>query len=140
MKTTLKLIGWTLLAALLLSILIVATGTAWLTPLAHATIQIDDDTLTLAALHGSDWLLAVGAITVAVMAALVGVLLALLIVPLAVLLPLLVAALAIGVAVAVVLGVAALAASPLLLIGWLLWRLVRSERPRNAAPAATIPA
>ena len=90
-------------------------------PLAHAVVTIDGDSVTLAQLHGSSVLL--GLATLVVLFALV------LVLPLAVVLPLVATALALVIAFAAVLGSMALALSPLILLGWLIWRLARPERP-----------
>jgi hypothetical protein len=57
-----------------------------------------------------------------------------LIVPIAVALPLIVAALVAFAVLTAVVGTVALALSPLLLIGWLAWRLTRPSRRAPASP------
>ena len=74
----------------------------------------------------------------AMLAIFVVLMVALLLLPVVVLVPLLVLVLALPLAFAAltVAGVAALLLSPLLLVGWVIWRLVRSPRP--PAHAATM--
>lgn len=128
MKTALKALAWTMAISFVVSIALVAAGATWLLPLDHGVITIDGDSITLGALHGTDWL-------VAVLIALAAVLVIVLVVPVAVLLPLLVVALVMGVALLTMLGVAALVLSPLLLVVWVVWRLARADRPRQAGGA-----
>jgi len=128
MKTAFKLFAWLMLIALVVSIGLVIAGAAWLLPLDRGVITIDGDSITLGALHGADWLVAVAGVFVAIVVVA-------LVVPLAVVLPLLFAAFVVGLAMLMVLGVAALFFSPLLLLVWVVWRLVRSERPRQAGGA-----
>jgi hypothetical protein len=125
MKTAFKLCAWLMLIALVVSIGLVIAGAAWLLPLDRGVITIDGDSITLGALHGADWVLAVVGVFVAIIV--VG-----LVVPLAVVLPLL--------AMLAVLGVAALFFSPLLLVVWVVWRLVRSDNKPRANAGATIAA
>ena len=72
----------------------------------------------------------------AMLAIFVVLMVALLLLPVVVLVPLLVLALPLAFAALTVAGVAALLLSPLLLVGWVIWRLVRSPRP--PAHAATM--
>jgi hypothetical protein len=128
MKTALKVLAWTMLVSLVVAIGLVAAGATWLLPLDHGVITIDGDTITLGALHGTDWLVALLLVVAAV-------LIVVLIVPIAVLVPLLAAALGLGVALLAMLGAAALVMSPLLLLVWIIWRLARAEKPRGAGGA-----
>ncbi|MBS0447505.1 MAG: hypothetical protein JSR59_16310 [Proteobacteria bacterium] len=128
MKTAFKVCGLLLLVALLLSIGLVVACAHWLLPLDHGVLTIDDESITLGALHGADWLIAIVGVLVAL-------LVAVLVVPIAIVLPLLVAAFALGLVLLAVLGVVALVFSPLLLAVWLVWLLVRPARPRAPAGA-----
>ncbi|CAN5119366.1 hypothetical protein BH11PSE9_BH11PSE9_07980 [soil metagenome] len=124
MKTMLKFTAWMLAIAMLVSIVLVAVGTTWTAPFHHAVIDIDGDTFTLgewAALHGGDWVLAVGGVMLAL-------LVALFVVPFAVLVPLTIVALCILAAFFTVAGVAMLVMSPMLLVVWIVWRLARGPK------------
>ena len=134
MNRFVKVSAWLLLAGAVLSVLLAAAVMQWAVPLDGAVINIDGEQLSLAPLHGGEWLLALGGVMLALI---VVVLVLVLVVPIAVLVPVLIAALAIAVALFTVLGVAALLLSPLLLFGWVVWRLARG--PSAAAkPDATI--
>ena len=90
------------------------------------TVSVDGDTWRVGTVHGvHGW--------VAAMAATAAVAVVLIVVPLVVMFALLAAALGIGAALFAVLLAAALAASPLLLLGVLIWWIVR---PRRRAPSA----
>jgi len=119
-----------LLAGAVLSALLVAAAMQWAAPLAGATLSIDGAQFRFTPLQGGEWLLAIGAVLLALVVVL-------LVVPFAVIVPLLCAALGIAVAVCVVLGVAALLLSPLLLLVWIAWRLARSPSAARG-PGATI--
>ena len=134
MTRFIKVGAWLLLAAAVLSVLLVAAVMQWGAPLDGAVINIDGEQLSLASLHSGEWLLALGGVMLALLVVL---LVLLLVVPIAVLVPVLIAALAIAVALFTVLGVAALLFSPLLLFGWVVWRLIRGPS-RAAKPDATI--
>ena len=130
MNRFIKTSRWLLLAGAVLGALLIAAVVQWAPPLDGATLDIDGEQFTLTQLQGGEWLLAIGA----VLLALVGVLL---VVPFALIVPLLCAALGIAVAMCVLLGVAALLLSPLLLLAWIVWRLARSpSAPRG--PGATM--
>ena len=128
MKRVARFVAWLMLAGLVLGVAGVIACGAWTLPLQHAVINIDGDQFTLAHLQGLDWLVAAAAVLLATV-------IVVLVVPIAVLVPLLIAACAIFVALAAVLGVAALLLSPLLLIGWVVWRLVRGGGRRAATVA-----
>jgi hypothetical protein len=89
-------------------------------PLAQAVVTIDGNQVTLAQLHGGAALF--GAVALLVLIVLVFV------VPFAVLLPLLLVGLGLVCAFVALLGTAALLLSPLILLGWLIWRLARPQR------------
>ena len=130
MKTTLKFMVWMLVIAMSVSVALVAIGATWAAPFHHAVIDIDGDTFTLgewATLHGSDWVLAVGGVMLAL-------LVVLFVVPFAVLVPLTIVALCILAALFTVAGVAMLVMSPMLLLVWIVWRLARG--PKRAAVVA----
>jgi hypothetical protein len=125
--------AWGRVAAALLLLLLFAIAVVlafiWsLSSLDHMAITVDGETLALSGISG--WHAAL-----LVMALVVAALLALVVATLAVVLVLGIAAL--GVAIGGFTAVAALAlvASPLLLIGWLIWRLLRPapvSRPATA--------
>lgn len=92
------------------------------------TIAIDDETLVLPALHGGTLVAALFGVAIAVVVALV-------VVPLALLAAFGAAALGIAGALIALVGVAALAASPLLLVVALVWWGLRAARKAPAAPA-----
>ena len=115
-----------LLVFVTLVVIVAAIGAAL--PLDHTTIQIDDQTVHLSGIHGADAALVVVSVAAAAMLALV-------LGTLAVVFALLAAALSIGVALILVLATLALAASPLLLIVWAIWRLSRPAVRRAPPPA-----
>lgn len=130
MNRFIKACLWLLLAGAVVSALLVAALMQWAAPLDGATLSINGEQFTFTRLQGGEWLLAVGAVLLAM-------LVVLLVVPFALIVPLLCAAFGIAVAVCVVLGVAALMLSPLLLLVWLVWRLARSPSAARG-PGATI--
>jgi hypothetical protein len=132
MNRFIKACLWLLLAGAVVSALLVTALMQWAAPLDGATLSIDGEQFTFTRLQGGEWLLAVGAVLLAM-------LVVLLVVPFAVIVPLLCAAFGIAVAVCVVLGVAALLLSPLLLLLWLVWRLTRGPSAARG-PGATISA
>ena len=126
MSRVIKTLGWTLLVGLMLSIALVAAVVSAIGPLDQTVIQLDGAPVTLAQFHAGHWLVAVGAVMLALIVTL---LIVLLVVPVAVLVPLTVAALALVGALILVAGIAALAFSPLLIcvgLVWLIWRLARA--------------
>ena len=132
-----KTLGWTALVGLLLAAVLVASLVAMTGPLHSTLIQINGEPVTFAHLGVGEGLVAVVGMALAL-------LIVLLVVPLAVLLPLAVVALVLVgvlvVALGAVAGVAALVFSPLILLAgavWLIWRLVRSDRPKRTAPSDT---
>ena len=89
--------------------------------LGQAVISIDGDRVTFSELHGHPLVgFAVGTAVALV---------ALVLVPIVVCVPLLAVALALAVAVLALAGTAALVLSPLLILGWIVWRLARPGRP-----------
>ncbi len=122
----LKLTGWLLLAGALASVLLIAAALQWGDLTEGASFVIDGEQVSLSGMHAGHWLLLIGGVTLAL-------LVVLLVVPFAVIVPLLCAAFGIAVALCVVLGMAALLLSPLLLLGWIVWRLTRSP---SATPRA----
>ena len=128
MRSAWKIVGWTLLIGLAFLVALGA-GAAWIGALAHTTIQIDGETLTLASLSGAGGLAAIGGVMLAM-------LVLLLVVPLTVLLPLLAVAFALLALLAVLAGVTALAFSPLIVmvgVVWVIVRLLRGGRRRGAS-------
>jgi len=108
--------------------LVVILAIAWSAlPLEHTTITIDGETIALSDIEG--WRAAV-----VLAGAVVAVLFGLVVAALAVVFAVGLAALGVIIAVLAVLVSLALCASPLLLVGWLIWRLVR---PAPVAGAAT---
>lgn len=89
-------------------------------PLAQAVISVDGNQVTLAQLHGSAALFGVVALVVLIVLVFV--------VPFAVVLPLLAIGLALALALLAIVGAATLVLSPLILLGWLAWRLARPSR------------
>ena len=122
--------GRAIAIALLLAFVAIVIGlaVAWsFLPLDHTTITIEDETVRLSGIEG--WRIAA-----VIAAASAGVLIALVIGALAVVFGLLAAALSIAVALAIVVATLALVASPVLVIAWTFWRVLR--RPDRARPAA----
>jgi|BarGraIncu00222A_1022003.scaffolds.fasta_scaffold192031_2 hypothetical protein len=118
-----KSLGWgSVFAILLLCALVALVGVLSLVwaalPLDHTTITIDGQTIALSGIEG--WRAAA-----AIAAAVVAVFVALVVAALVVVFAVGVALLGIVVAALAVLASLALIASPLLFIGWLIWRLVR---------------
>lgn len=135
MKRVIKTLGWAALVGLLLAAVLVASIVAMVGPLHSTLIQINGEPVTFAHLGVGDGLVAVAGTVLAL-------LIVLLVVPFAVLLPLAIVALVLIGALVVVLGavagVAALVFSPLILLAgavWLVWRLVRNDRPKTEAKA-----
>lgn len=128
MKTWLR---W-LLAAGIVIVLAIVTVAVMLSymPYPNATMSIDGDTLSLSGLDG--W--GAAAVLTAAAMALVSFFLAS---ALAILAGILVAVLTAVLAVAAVAAVLLLLTSPLLLVGWLLWRALTTSRPPTSAPAAS---
>ena len=85
--------------------------------LGHAVIRVDGERVTLAevSLHP----------LAMVIAGMVAALVALVVVPIAVCVPLLAVAFGLGIGLLAIAGTAALALSPLLLLGWIVWRVAR---------------
>lgn len=109
--------------------LVVVLALVWAAlPLQHTTITINGETIALSGIEG--WRAAL-VITAAVVAVLVGLVVA----ALAVVFAVGVAALGVVVSVLAVLASLALLASPLLFIGWLIWRLVRPAAGAGTAAA-----
>jgi len=140
MKTTLKVIGWTMLVGLGFSLLLLAglvADGAVPAPFDDMSITFGEQRLALAQLQGLDWLLALLAVWLLLLLAIA---LTVLIVPATLLLPLLVVALALGAGLFAVVGVIALVLSPLWLMLWIGWRIARRERRRSGGAGATIAA
>jgi hypothetical protein len=117
------------LALLTLVALVVVLAAVWsLLPLEHTTIAVDGETISLSGISGWHAALAIAAVVVAV-------LLALVVAALAIVLALGLAVFGIVVAMLSVAGVLALGVSPLLLLGWLIWRLVRRSPGGQTAAA-----
>ena len=113
--------------ALVVSALLIGSAMIFGTPFDHAVIHIDDAGFTLGELTTSHWLLAFAGIALACVIAIV-------VVPLAVLIPLAFAAVAVAASFALVAAITAVVCSPLILLAWIMWRLLR--RP-SAAPNPT---
>ena len=136
-RTVFRMLAWLTVLSMILSAVLVAALAAWASDafdagwLGRTVIDIDGARLQLAQVPGEQWLLAaLAAFIVLVVACLVVVL----VVPVAVLVPLAVAALGCAVAVLAVASVGALLLSPLVLMGWGVWRL---SRPRRAVATIT---
>lgn len=117
------------LISLLTSALLVGAATAFGTPFDHATIQIDDASLTLGELTAGHWLIALAGIALACAVVMV-------VVPLAVLVPLALAAFGIVVALTLTTAALAVVCSPLILIGWLLWVILTKRSSQDQSTAA----
>jgi hypothetical protein len=131
MSRAIKTLGWTLLVALVLGIAALVAVVSVMSPLDHATFELNGETLNLAQLHGGHWLLAIGAASAAVLALVIALLVVLVVVPVAVLMPLVVVALVLAGLLVAAAGIAAFALSPVILavaLVWLIWRLVRGSR------------
>ena len=125
MKPVWSILGWLSLA--LVAIVAATIAVLWLAlPLEGASITIDGETFSLANLSR-------GQLALAFVAAVLASLAALAIGALATVLGLLASAIGIGLGVLAAVAALALVASPLLLVGWLVW-LVARRRPRAAAP------
>jgi len=122
---------WLLLALLVLAVVTACSTVALVSTLADfgnngVSITIDGETWRLSSLDGGHGVLAV-------LGVLLALLVVLLVVPVAVMLGLLAAALGIGVALLAAVAVAGVALSPLLLLGVLVWWIVRPRRVRQRA-------
>ena len=121
MKRSLNVLGWALLASLLLGVVLVVTAASLAGSIDPTMIQIDGEPMRLSQLDAGHWLVAVGGVALAL-------LIVVLVVPLAVLIPLAIAAVALVGVLLVVAGMLALVFSPLIftvLIAWLIVRLIR---------------
>lgn len=116
-----------LLTLVVLVVVLALAGTAL--PLEHASITIDGDNVALTGIGGEHAVLLVVALAAAILFGLV-------IAALALVFVFGVVVLAIAVAVLAVLASLALALSPLLFIGWLIWRLLWPGATANAANPA----
>lgn len=95
-------------------------------PIGHAVVAVGDHEVVLSDLYGGGALVALAGLVVAVVLVVV--------VPLAVAVPLLAIGIGLALGFVAVAGTVALLLSPLILLGWLIWRLARPARP---APLAT---
>ena len=127
-----KAMRWiTVLATIVLGVAIaigVALVFAWQSlPLDRATIVIDGETVALPSLSGGQAALALALAAFAVLVAAIVVVGGLAI-------ALATALFGIGIVVLVVVVTVLLVASPVLVLGWLIWRLSRSPAPAGAQP------
>ncbi|HEY2189284.1 MAG TPA: hypothetical protein VGH48_12040 [Caldimonas sp.] len=119
-------------ALLLLTLVVIAALTvAWaMLPLDGTTITVDGETFSLGSLSG-------GQIVAAFAIAIIATIVALLVAAFAIVVSLAVAVFGAGIGILAAAASLALVASPLLLIGWLVWRAFRRPRPASTtAPAA----
>jgi hypothetical protein len=116
-----------LIAIVGLGVLAVIAWSVW--PLDGTSFAIDREGLTLSGLQGWHPLAAVG---FGIVAAVVGICIAILAVSFA----LVSTALGLGLALLAVAGSLGLVATPFLLVGWLVWRLARPRPMPAASPAA----
>jgi hypothetical protein len=127
MKRVWSIVGWMSLA--LVVAVAAAVAALWLAlPLVSTTISIDGETFSLANLSG-------GELALAFVAAILASLAALAVGALATALGLAAGAFGIGLGVLATVAVVAIVSSPLLLVGWLVWRAVR-RRPGSVATTA----
>ena len=139
MKRSLNVLGWALLASLLLGVVLVTVAVSTMGSMDTTMVQFDGETMNPAQLDVGHWLLAVGGVALAV-------LIAVLVVPLAVLIPLAIVAVALVGVLLVLAGVLAMVFSPLIfavLVVWLMLRLMvrlirRDNSKTRAAGGATI--
>ena len=128
MKWMLKGFAAVVLIAVVMSALLIGAALYFGAPFENAVIHMDDTSFTLGELGPGHWLLAFAGIVLAFV-------IVMLVVPIAVVVSLAFAAVVVG-----------LVFSPLLLIGWLIWRLARGPSSaahpsaRPAAPSTTPPA
>ena len=102
---------------------------AWaVLPLDRVALAIDGATYSLADLHGWDAILAFLAAVVLVVVALVVALCA-------VVLAMAVGAIGIAIGLLATVASVAVAVAPFVFVGWLIWRLVRRQRPTATVPA-----
>ena len=135
MTRTLRILGWTALAGLLLSVLLVASAVAIVGAIDPTVIEINGETMDLAQFGVGHGVVAVAGV---LLAGLVVLVVLLFVVPFALLVPVLVLGL-VGAGVLLALaGVAALLFSPLILVAgavWLVWRLLRGNSAARRAKA-----
>ena len=135
MTRTLRILGWTALAGLLLSVLLVAGAVAIVGAIHPIGIEINGETLDLAQFGVGHGVVSVGG---ALLAGLVVVVVLLFVAPFALLVPLLVIGMVAGGVLLALAGVAALLFSPLILAAgavWLVWRLLRGNSAARRAKA-----
>ena len=132
MRWFVKGLGAIVLIALLVSALLIGAAMIFGTPLDHAVVQIDDAGFTIGDLGAGHWLLAFAGIALACIVVIV-------VVPLAILVPLAFSAIAVGASFAIVAAVMAVVCSPLILLGWLIWRLLRKPPAATSSPPALAP-
>jgi hypothetical protein len=128
MKRVWWIVGW--MALLLIVVPAVAIAAVWFAlPLDATTITVGGESFSLADLSAGQvaglWVLAVLAVAAALAFGVA-----------ATVLGLAVGALAVGVGVAAAIGAVAIVASPLLLVGWLVWRTVRRRQRTLPTTAA----
>jgi len=117
---------WRALALLLLLVVVLGAAIATLLAtadpqaLGHAVIRIDGDQIAFADLHAHP--------LAAMLAGIVGALVAVVVVQLAICVPLLAVVFGLACALIAIAGAAAIVLSPLLLVGWILWRVARPAR------------
>jgi hypothetical protein len=122
-------VGALVLISVIVSALLIAAAMTWGTPLDQAVITVDDTRFALGELSAGHWLLAFAGVAIACAVVM-------LVVPLAVLLPLAFAAVSVTVALAFAAAVLGIVFSPLILIGWLIWRAARGPATPSPPPAA----
>lgn len=127
MKWMLKGFGAVVAIAVVMSVLLISAALWFGAPFEHAVVHVDDTSFTIGELGPGHWLLAFAGIVLAFV-------IVMLVVPLAMLLPLAFAAISVLVALAFTAVVVGAVLSPLLLLGWLIWRL--AHRPSPATPPA----
>jgi hypothetical protein len=131
-RVALRVFGWLMVLAVVMSAVLVAALAAWTSDaadaglLSRAMIDIDGTRINLAQVQGEQWLLIAMLVFMAFVAA---ILVAVLVLPVVVLVPLAVGVLVCAGVMVAVAAVGALVLSPLILLGWGVWRLSRPRKP-----------
>jgi len=128
MKTVWKVWGAMLALAIVATLAWLVAASLWGPFDQWPVVQVDGESVTIGGFHAIHGALAITGVLIALLVVIT-------VVPLAVALALAIAACAIAVGIAAAVFGVLIPLSPLLLIGWLIWRAVRNPRA-PAAPAA----